>query len=153
MNVSRYTVLAVTSVAVLLIAACGSDEPTESPTSPATVTPSAATVDVVLKEWSVEPSPNSSAAGSVTFDATNEGTIEHELVVVKSDLAPDALVVVNGKVDEEASGTLIGEIEPDDLQPGQSSSATWDLEGGKYVLICNIAGHYSAGMYTGFTVN
>ena len=35
---------------------------------------------------------------------------------------------------------------------GETASDTFTLEAGEYVLICNIAGHYAGGMFTGFTV-
>jgi hypothetical protein len=71
----------------------------------------------------------------VTFEANNVGATAHELVIVDTDMAPDALVVENGKVNEAASGTLVGEIEVDELPPGASASGTFDLQPGKYVLI------------------
>ncbi|HXH21949.1 MAG TPA: hypothetical protein VNN10_07955, partial [Dehalococcoidia bacterium] len=47
----------------------------------------ATTVTVTLGEWLVEPDPDSAPAGEITFTANNEGTIEHELVIIKTDLA------------------------------------------------------------------
>ncbi len=63
------------------------------------------------------------------------------------------LAACGSGVDEAASGTVIGKIEQSELGSGESASATFDLSPGKYVLICNIAGHYKDGMYAGFTVN
>ena len=60
------------------------------------------------------------------------------------------LAACEGQVDEEASGTVIGKI--DEMSSGESASATFDLSPGKYVLICNISGHYKSGMYTAFEV-
>jgi uncharacterized cupredoxin-like copper-binding protein len=62
------------------------------------------------------------------------------------------LVACGGKVDEVASGTAIGMIEESSLGSGESANATFDLSPGKYVLICNLSGHYKDGMYAGFTV-
>ena len=146
MNVRRNLLLAVTAATFLAIAACSSGA-TATPTSATT------TVNVTLGEWTVVPSRTSVNAGATTFAAQNDGALEHELIVLKTDRAHDALVVAEGKVDEAASGTLSGEIEPDELQPRQSASAGWDLESGKYVLFCNIVGHYSLGMHAAFTVN
>jgi uncharacterized cupredoxin-like copper-binding protein len=44
----------------------------------------------------------------------------------------------------------MGEVE--DIAPGSSKSFTATLEPGKYVAICNVEGHYSAGMHHAFTV-
>lgn len=50
------------------------------------------TVGVTLQEWAVIPAASSVEAGEVTFEATNEGPDDpHELVVVRTDLSPEAL--------------------------------------------------------------
>jgi hypothetical protein len=81
-------------------------------------------------------------------------------VVIKTDLAADALPTSEeGAVDEAGSGIeVIGEIE--EFEPGETQSATFDLEAGSYVLICNVVeeedgekeAHYKLGMRTAFTV-
>ncbi len=110
-----------------------------------------ATVQVDLTDFSIAPDVSSVAAGSVTFVAENVGPSEHELVVLKTDIAPDALPVEGGAVEEEASGIEeIGEIE--EFEAGGEESATFDLASGSYVLICNIAGHYEKGMAVAFQV-
>jgi uncharacterized cupredoxin-like copper-binding protein len=128
---------------VLLPVACG---------GAATPVPTEQTVVVELEEWNVTPDKSSVAAGTVTFEAKNIGTIPHELVVLKTDLPADSLVVEEAVVNEDASGETIGEIEEDELGPGQSSSASLDLTPGKYVLFCNIPAHYQSGMFAAFEV-
>jgi uncharacterized cupredoxin-like copper-binding protein len=129
----------------LVLTACGGD--------------GESTVDVTLQEFAVTPSSSSVDAGSVTFDASNDGPEdEHELVVIRTDLDPTALPTdENGAVDENGEGIeVIGEIE--EFPPGESRSATFDLESGNYVLICNIydeeeqEAHYAEGMRTTFEV-
>jgi uncharacterized cupredoxin-like copper-binding protein len=90
--------------------------------------------------------PSSVAAGSVTFSVTNNGTIKHEMVVLKTD---GAALTINsdGKVSESTS---VGEI--GDIQPGKTESVTLDLAAGKYELVCNIKDHYKMGMHAPFTV-
>jgi len=97
-----------------------------------------ATVDVNLTEYIVSPDPTSASAGSVTFNASNIGGTDHELVVIKTDLAPDALPTAdNGSVDEAGAGIeVLDEI--DQFAPGGEESLTLDLEAGNYVLICNV---------------
>ncbi len=121
------------------------------------------TVAVALQEWAVQPAQPSVSAGKVTFNVKNAGPDDpHELVVIKTDLAPDQLPTdADGKVDEEGAGIeFIGEIE--EFDPGQSKSATFDLTPGKYVFICNIVEtgtdgdkevHYRLGMRAPFTVS
>ena len=107
------------------------------------------TVNVTLQEWAVIPAQDSVQAGSVTFDVTNEGPDHpHELVVVGTDLDPGALPTTHdGAVDEDGEGIeVIGEIE--EFPPGESREATFDLEPGSYVLVCNVvamAGEHGGG--------
>jgi uncharacterized cupredoxin-like copper-binding protein len=113
-------------------------------------------VAVTLSDFSIAVDPASVSAGEVTFNVMNTSAAEeHELVVVKTDVAHDAFEAKAdnpNQVDEEAAGELIGEIEPEDLQPGGSSSATFNLSAGNYVLLCNVPGHYQLGMHVAFTV-
>src|SRR6266545_3428629 len=75
-----------------------------------------------LEEWKITLSPTTGAAGEVTFTINNIGEKDHEFVVVKTDLAPDALPTVAegddaGTVDEEGEGfEAIGEKE--DIKAG-----------------------------------
>ena len=124
--------------------------------------PTGGTVDVTLQEWAVVPAVASVAAGPVTFNVSNKGPDDpHEMVIVKTDLAPGQLPADEfGKVDEEGAGLeAIGEIE--EFDPGKVETATFDLKAGSYVLICNIVqdepdgskeSHYRQGMYIAFTV-
>jgi uncharacterized cupredoxin-like copper-binding protein len=117
------------------------------------------TVDVTVREFEVVPAESSVDAGEVTFDVTNNGPDDvHEFVVIKTDLAPDALPTdENGAVEETGAGIeVITEIE--DIPVGETPSVTANLVAGSYVLICNIwdeeeqEAHYSQGMRTAFTV-
>ena len=119
------------------------------------------TVEVTLQEFAIAAAPTSIGAGEVTFEATNDGPADpHELVVFRTDLAPDALPTGDdGGVDEEGEGVeLIDEIE--EFPVGETQSMTVDLEAGSYVFICNIVeeedgeleSHYQEGMRLAFTV-
>ena len=57
-----------------------------------------------------------------------------------------------GQVDESQAGMVSGTIAKSELGPGKSASGTFDLAPGKYVLFCNLGGHYMNGMYTAFEV-
>ncbi len=117
------------------------------------------TVEVTLQEFAVAANPATVSAGEVTFEATNEGPDDpHELVVIRTDLPPDQLPTnPDGSVDEEGEGVeALGEIE--EFPVGETQSMTLDLDGGSYVLICNIydadeqEAHYQEGMRLAFTV-
>jgi hypothetical protein len=89
--------------------------------------------------------------GSVTFEVHNNGTIQHEFIIFKTDLDEGSLPLSGTTVDETGAGlTKIDEIEAQD--PGSAKTLTVNLEPGKYVVICNIAGHYQQGMHASFTV-
>ena len=57
-----------------------------------------------------------------------------------------------GQVNESKAGTVNGKIAKSELGPGKSASAVFDLAPGKYVLFCNLWGHYKDGMHTAFEV-
>ncbi|MFQ6020132.1 MAG: sulfocyanin-like copper-binding protein [Dehalococcoidia bacterium] len=155
-------------VAVLALAACDDDEDDGGDAAPTPADGEAPTgeVAVTLNDFAVIPDQTSVSAGSVTFDAINDGPSPHELVVVTlgegqtSDPATGDLPIgeagdFEGRVDEdalEAEDSLLGAIEEEDLPDGASASLTLTLEAGDHALICNIPGHYAAGMWADFTV-
>jgi uncharacterized cupredoxin-like copper-binding protein len=101
-------------------------------------------------------------AGDVTFVVKNLGTIEHEMVVVKTDSPFDKIPVADSgdppapvtsgadKIDEADN---VAETGDPNLQPGDTRTFTaTGLTPGHYVLVCNIAKHYGLGMRVAFTV-
>ena len=107
-----------------------------------------AKVSVVLKEWKLIPSSARIRAGKVTFVVKNAGALEHEFVVLRTDAHHHALAVKGGEAVETG---LKGEIER--VSPGQQRTITLNLKAGKYVLICNLLGHYKAGQYAALRVS
>ena len=108
-------------------------------------------VSVTLADYSVTLGSTSLSAGDVTFNVTNDAGQVHEFVVVKTDLAEDALPLVEGDVDEESTEiSPVDEIE--DIEPGTNPSLAVSLEAGSYVALCNLPGHYGQGMHAAFTV-
>ncbi len=147
---------------VALLASCGTSGATaSSPSSESSAAGTTVTVKL-LSGFKIEASPNSVKAGSVTFKVTDKDDEDHEMVLMKTDLAADALPYdkATGKVPEEGTGLeSMGEVA--ELHQGASGTLTADLKPGKYVLMCNIAetksdgtveGHYGEGMYLPFTV-
>jgi uncharacterized cupredoxin-like copper-binding protein len=108
---------------------------------------SQAGVKVLLSEWKLVPSAQSVAAGKVTFQVKNAGTIDHEFVVMRTDSHHHLLKVKGGKAVETS---VQGEIPK--VVPGKARSLTLSLKPGKYVLICNLLGHYKAGQYAALRV-
>lgn len=97
--------------------------------------------------------------GTVSFLVTNDGSIDHEMVVLPlagSQAAGARSVGDNAKIDEagslgEASKTG-GANAGDGIAPGASGWVTVALAPGHYELVCNLPRHYSAGMYTQLNV-
>jgi uncharacterized cupredoxin-like copper-binding protein len=91
-------------------------------------------------------------AGQVRFDVTNwsRGMI-HEMMIVAVDnpQAPLPYDYTQTKVAEDQVKVL-GDTE--NLQPNASKSLEVTLAPGTYLLICNVPGHYAAGMVTPLSV-
>ncbi len=120
--------------------------------------PAARQVTVALKEWEILPEQTQVEAGAVYFLVSNVGPDDpHELVIIRTDMAPGELPVMEGMVPEDQVN-MIGEIEP--FLPGTAASGVFNLQPGNYLLICNIAeiedgeleSHYELGMSVSFTV-
>jgi hypothetical protein len=108
----------------------------------------------------VVPDTDSVEAGSIHFEAINEGEDEHELVVVRADSAGELPLANDDTVDESQlpEGAFIGEVEA--FPSGETCNGTFNLAPGKYVLFCNlvheeegeIENHFQLGMRTEFSV-
>lgn len=107
-----------------------------------------ATVKATMVEWKMTVAPSKVSAGKVTFAVKNAGKKKHEFVVIKTNLAPNALPVTGGKASETGSQ---GEIE--EVEPGVTKTLTLTLKPGKYVLICNLLRHYTRGQFAGITAS
>jgi len=90
-------------------------------------------------------------AGQVTFEIANNGTIGHEFLVVKTDIADGEIPVDGDHFPEDSAGiTVIDEI--GEFPAGETQSLVLTLEPGAYQLVCNLPAHYGAGMHTSFIV-
>lgn len=132
-------------------------EATEEPTPEATATPEPTeepAVNINVNEWTITTDISSVPAGETLYVATNSGTIPHEVVYLRTDRPVDDLPIDdNDKVNRFAEGIEdLGVIRTDDLVPGATVRKLFDLPAGNYVLICNIPGHYRAGMFVAFTI-
>lgn len=112
-------------------------------------------------EFSLAP-PMTVPAGRVEFAVANEGAIEHEVIFIRtdadsSDLPPDGA----GGAAEDGAVTPIGSAHGDGGDPahvgthfhaGGGGTVSVDLEPGRYAVICNLPGHYAAGMHANIEV-
>jgi uncharacterized cupredoxin-like copper-binding protein len=102
-----------------------------------------------LKDFAITFESENVSAGSTTFDIVNDGPSSHEFEVFRTDLAADALPVEGSTVADDQL-ELVDEAE--DIAPGTSTSLTVELTAAHYVAICNVSGHYEAGMHADITV-
>jgi uncharacterized cupredoxin-like copper-binding protein len=139
------------------LAGCGGSDQGGS-TASAAATASAASVDpattaakgaikVDMTNFRFSPSSLTARPGRLRVTAANSGSEEHELVLIRTDAAAGSLPVKKGKASEQGS---VGEISQQ--RPGQAASHTFVLKPGRYVYICNVPGHYQAGMRGTLTV-
>jgi uncharacterized cupredoxin-like copper-binding protein len=97
--------------------------------------------------------------GSVSFVASNFGSIDHELVILPlgdNQGAGMRPIGADSRIDEAAS---LGEASAsghagagDGIRPGSAGWVTLPLAPGRYELVCNLRGHYGLGMSTELTV-
>ena len=119
-------------------------------TSPAESAPSGSQVVAELTDYKITVNVPSMKAGKIKIGVRNLANMEHSFQVLKTDLAPDKLPVDGASAKANEDGK-VGELKS--IPAGKSAALTVDLTPGKYVFICNIAGHYQLGMRTGFTVD
>ena len=134
------------AVALALLAGLGVSLATAVAAPAASQAPS--NVSVVLTEWKLTPSAAVIKSGKVTFVVKNDGTLDHEFVVLRTDAHHHAIAVKKGQAVETG---LAGETKT--VAPGQARTITLSLKRGKYVLLCNLLGHYKAGQYAALRVS
>jgi uncharacterized cupredoxin-like copper-binding protein len=133
-------------LAVVLIALFGCS----SPASPS----SGAAVPVTLKDYRISSSVATTPAGMVSFEIHNRGPSTHEFVVFRTDSQADQMPLGEDgiTIDEDAPSLRnVGELAQVDI--GQSRQMVIRLSPGRYVLVCNMEGHYLGGMHYVLTVH
>lgn len=162
------------------LSACGEDSseadagPAEAPSSAATTGGSAATTPPPAPapvrattirmgapaEFSMTPAPATVSAGTATFTIVNDGTIEHEVVVMRTDKDSGALpttatgaAVETGVVAPLAKKGAEPGHHGTHVHVGKRTKTTIRLPQGRYALVCNLPGHYAAGMHANLVVN
>lgn len=117
-------------------------------------------VTVTLNEWSITVDKDSLPEGPIEFNIRNEGERQHDLVLLRTEIAADDLPTNDdGSADLDAPD--VEEVQSvDDIEDGDDTSRTYTLDAGSYVLIDNrveeIDGEevafYDQGMRVGFTL-
>ena len=151
MNI-RHRIVVVSALLAMSVgaSACSSDEDDAGDTDGEAAAESTE-ISGSVKEWSVSVDAASAPAGAVSFSIENEGTIGHEFLIVKTDIAPGEIPLDGDHFPEDADGIeVIDEIGEYDAETTETLNVT--LDAGTYQLVCNLPGHYSSGMFTGFEV-
>jgi len=124
--------------ALVLLGGCGASNRGASKTPPLAVTE---------RDFHISTSTTQASAGDVTLRVDNRGPDQHELLVVPARSTSLPIRSDGFTVDEEALQSYeTGSLEPG--QPGRTRDLTLHLSPGRYVLFCNMEGHYMAGMHT-----
>ena len=90
-------------------------------------------------------------AGEVTFEvANNSKDIVHEMIVAPAKPPQPLPFDKSALAVQEEATTHLGEVS--ELDPGAAGALTVALKPGKYILYCNVPGHYMLGMWTELTV-
>jgi uncharacterized cupredoxin-like copper-binding protein len=115
----------------------------------ATAEPGAQRVSVKLIDYRVRPAAQNVAPGRVTFVVHNADGVPHNLVVLRTSRPPRSLPVTgrHGRAREigRQGATAF-------LHDEQTARLTLTLRAGRYLLICNVPGHYQRGMVATFRV-
>ena len=153
MLVRRALVVVLPSVAMLTSTGCEDDPEMEEdvdalPTSIGTadIPEGESDAEFVYADTSIEPAQVTLPPQGVVISLRNDGTREHEFVMVDSEdtYAVDELPLVEGSVAIE-SLTVLGEVGP--FPPGETRTVIAELEAGtRYIVFCNLPGHYQAGV-------
>ena len=107
-------------------------------------------------EFALTPARRKVKTGRVTFKIDNSGLLEHELLVIETELdsaelptdADGAAIEDDAAAPQAGGGANVRATVP----AGDAGSLTVELEPGSYALACNIPGHYASGMHVNFTV-
>lgn len=146
MSNNRQSMLLAVAAIPLALGACGGS-------SAATRSEGGNAVIATQQDFSIQLSTGSVKGGNVGIKVQNTGKTDHELVVFRTDLDEAALPLgPDGKVDEKGARITHLDPEAEGVAPGKDKSITVDLAPGRYVLVCNLPGHYKQGMHAVLTV-
>jgi uncharacterized cupredoxin-like copper-binding protein len=121
------TVAALFVALTFAVAGCGGDDGDEATNG----TSSQETFSISERDFTLTPpTVTIDAPGTYTFEATNDGGVDHALEI-------------------EGNGV---EEETETIGPGESASVTVDLESGTYEMYCPIGNHRDLGMTGEVTV-
>jgi uncharacterized cupredoxin-like copper-binding protein len=101
-------------------------------------------------EFKITLTHKSAPAGKVEFTVKNDGKLTHQFIVLRTTKAAGSLPVHGATVQLSKAGHVMGQLAR--VEPGKTMHLTVDLTKARYVILCNMPGHYKAGQYTTFDV-
>ncbi len=108
---------------------------------------------VIEKDFSILAPVATVKGGLVDFTVSNAGPSGHEFLVFRASQAPDALPTgTDGRVDESSDQITKVFDSGANIDPNGSKVFHAALTPGAYVLVCNLPGHYKAGMHLALSV-
>lgn len=105
---------------------------------------------VKVRDFAIE-APKTIAAGNVVLRVRNGGPDMHELILVRAEGGKLPLRPDNLTIDEDALKPRTVSVLEDD-HPDTQREWKLTLAPGRYVLLCNMSGHYLGGMHTALVV-
>jgi uncharacterized cupredoxin-like copper-binding protein len=134
----------------LLVTACGGGGGGGGLGGSPEAAPPGSSIVVEMTDYKITVNVTNWRAGGVTFGVRNLANMEHSFVVIKT-LIPQDKLPVDGATAKAKEDVKMGEIKS--IAAGKSAALRLELQPGKYVLICNIAGHYQLGMHNSITMD
>jgi uncharacterized cupredoxin-like copper-binding protein len=111
-------------------------------------------VRVDERDFNITAAQTTLPAGNVLFVDTNHGPVAHELVMWQTSApAADLPLGKDGRVNEDSAALNKVLDSGSSLQPTETRILSVSLDPGHYVLVCNLPGHYRAGMHVDITVH
>lgn len=114
--------------------------------------PSGTVAPIVERDFKIRAQRYELPAGKVDLSVKNDGPDAHELIVVRETdsslpMRKDGLTVDEDAIQKQTQGAL----EPG--QPGGERHLKLHLAPGRYLLLCNMSGHYLGGMHAELVVS
>jgi hypothetical protein len=110
-------------------------------------------INVEERDFHITVARNTLAPGNYVFVDTNLGASPHELVMWKTADRDDRLPLnTDGRVNEDSPALTSVLDSGSSLKPGETRLLTTTLAPGHYVMVCDLPGHYRAGMHLTITV-
>ncbi len=161
-------VLAVVALLSIVLVGCGDDADDDTAgadggdtttTAAETTEPSAdavepAAFDVTSVDFGYEFASAEVPAGPVQVSQTNEGSVDHQVTLIRLDdgMTPDELVTIVAEEGDDALDPSIFAGGPNSVRPGESNTALVELTAGDYVAYCFLPNHAAQGMVEPFSV-